>query len=118
MTRKKIKDIKCQNITLNDVFYGRNRNTLLLRSFIVSRENFQFTKGVFIHLKFLYFRNLLHNSSYNPRVICWTDEENGCFKVVNTLEFAQTWGKMKTNRWGFYQKVCIYTLDTWASDTI
>ena len=44
------------------------------------------------------FRNLLHNTSYNPRVVSWVDEEVGCFKVASTTEFAKTWGRMKLNR--------------------
>ena len=45
------------------------------------------------------FRNLLHNVTYNPSVISWVDEGAGCFKINNTVEFAATWGRMKSNRW-------------------
>ena len=45
------------------------------------------------------FRNLLHNVTYNPSVISWVDEVAGCFKINNTVEFAATWGRMKSNRW-------------------
>ena len=47
---------------------------------------------------YVFIRNLLHNTSYNPSVIAWVDHESGCFKVNNTLEFARTWGRMKSNR--------------------
>ena len=49
-------------------------------------------------LKIFSFRNLLHNRAYNPSVICWVDQSDGCFKISNTTEFARTWGKMKANR--------------------
>jgi len=47
---------------------------------------------------YVFIRNLLHNTGYNPDVIAWVDIKNGCFKVTNTVEFARTWGKMKSNR--------------------
>ena len=43
-------------------------------------------------------RNLLHNCGYNPTVIAWVEEELGCFKITSTAEFAETWGRMKSNR--------------------
>jgi len=46
----------------------------------------------------VFIRNLLHNPGYNPSVIAWVDDVGGCFKVTNTLEFAKTWGRMKSNR--------------------
>ena len=50
-------------------------------------------------LPLLPLRNLLHNHAYNPSVITWVDENVGCFKISNTVEFARTWGKMKANRY-------------------
>ena len=47
---------------------------------------------------YVFIRNLLHNTFYNPSVIAWVDEQGGCFKVTNTTEFARTWGHMKSNR--------------------
>jgi len=47
---------------------------------------------------YVFIRNLLHNPGYNPSVIAWVEESSGCFKVTNTLEFAKTWGQMKSNR--------------------
>jgi len=47
---------------------------------------------------YVFIRNLLHNPAYNPSVVSWVDDEGGCFKVTNTLEFAKTWGRMKSNR--------------------
>ena len=41
---------------------------------------------------------MLHNEHYNPRVISWVSEAVGVFKVANTVDFAQTWGRMKSNR--------------------
>ena len=41
---------------------------------------------------------MLHNDFYNPRVIGWVSEAQGVFKVTNTVDFAQTWGRMKSNR--------------------
>ena len=47
---------------------------------------------------YVFIRNMLHNDSYNPRVIGWVSEAQGVFKVTNTVDFAQTWGRMKSNR--------------------
>ena len=47
---------------------------------------------------YVFIRNLLHNPGYNPSVVAWVDDDGGCFKVTNTLEFAKTWGRMKSNR--------------------
>jgi len=47
---------------------------------------------------YVFIRNMLHNPGYNPSVIAWVDDEAGCFKVTNTMEFARTWGQMKSNR--------------------
>ena len=47
---------------------------------------------------YVFIRNLLHNPAYNPSVVTWVDESTGCFKVTSTIEFAKTWGKMKSNR--------------------
>ena len=41
---------------------------------------------------------MLHNGAYNPKVVSWVNEISGVFKVNNTGDFAQTWGKMKSNR--------------------
>ena len=41
---------------------------------------------------------MLHSDYYNPRVISWVSELQGIFKVTNTVDFAQTWGRMKSNR--------------------
>ena len=41
---------------------------------------------------------MLHNDYYNPRIISWVSESLGIFKVTNTVDFAQTWGRMKSNR--------------------
>ena len=42
---------------------------------------------------------MLHNVTYNPSVISWVDECAGCFKINNTVQFAASWGRMKSNRW-------------------
>ena len=47
---------------------------------------------------YVFIRNMLHNDFYNPRVIGWVSEAQGVFKVTNTVDFAQTWGRMKSNR--------------------
>ena len=47
---------------------------------------------------YVFIRNLLHSRAYNPRVISWVSESQGVFKVVDTQEFARTWGLMKSNR--------------------
>merc|ERR1719273_497535 len=47
---------------------------------------------------YVFIRNLLHNPAYNPSVVAWVDDTEGCFKVTSTTEFARTWGKMKSNR--------------------
>eukprot|EP00092_Neocalanus_flemingeri_P003311 GFUD01003544.1.p1 GENE.GFUD01003544.1~~GFUD01003544.1.p1 ORF type:complete len:756 (+),score=122.33 GFUD01003544.1:496-2763(+) len=47
---------------------------------------------------YVFIRNLLHNTAYNPSVVSWVDDDGGCFKVTNTLDFAKTWGRMKSNR--------------------
>lgn len=47
---------------------------------------------------YVFIRNLLHNPAYNPSVVAWVDDVEGCFKVTSTTEFARTWGKMKSNR--------------------
>ena len=47
---------------------------------------------------YVFIRNMLHNDFYNPRVIGWVSEAQGVFKVTNTVELAQTWGRMKSNR--------------------
>ena len=47
---------------------------------------------------YVFIRNLLHNRSYNPRVVSWVSEAQGIFKVNSTSDFARTWGLMKSNR--------------------
>ena len=47
---------------------------------------------------YVFIRNMLHNTSYNPKIISWVNETAGVFKVNNTAEFARTWGRMKSNR--------------------
>ncbi|XP_040580915.1 uncharacterized protein [Lepeophtheirus salmonis] len=47
---------------------------------------------------YVFIRNLIHNDAYNPRVLSWVNESKGIFKVNQTAEYAQTWGKMKRNR--------------------
>ena len=47
---------------------------------------------------YVFIRNMIHNLSYNPRIIGWVHEPTGVFKVNNTAEFARTWGLMKSNR--------------------
>ena len=47
---------------------------------------------------YVFIRNMLHNRAYNPTVISWVDESQGKFKVNNTVDFARTWGLMKSNR--------------------
>ena len=47
---------------------------------------------------YVFIRNMLHSTAYNPEVVAWVDEEDGCFKVTSTTEFAKTWGRMKSKR--------------------
>ena len=47
---------------------------------------------------YVFIRNMLHNRSYNPKIVSWVNEPMGVFKVNNTSEFARTWGHMKSNR--------------------
>ena len=47
---------------------------------------------------YIFIRNLLHNRFYNPKIVSWVSDTHGIFKVTNTLEFARTWGLMKSNR--------------------
>lgn len=39
----------------------------------------------------VFIRNLLHNQSYNPDVVCWVSETQGIFKVTDTVKFGKAW---------------------------
>merc|ERR1719282_804007 len=47
---------------------------------------------------YIFVRNLLYNTGYNPGVVAWVNIEEGSFRITSTQEFARTWGQMKSNR--------------------
>ncbi|KAL3843112.1 hypothetical protein ACJMK2_021065 [Sinanodonta woodiana] len=49
--------------------------------------------------------NLLRDTHFNPKYICWENEEEGKFRIVNSKELARLWGSKKGNTNMTYEKM-------------
>ena len=52
-----------------------------------------------------FIRDLLKNDKYNPEVIKWEDAEEGEFRIVDSVAFANLWARVKGNKKMTYEKL-------------
>ena len=52
-----------------------------------------------------FIRDLLKNDKYNPNVIKWEDAEEGEFRIVDSVAFANLWARVKGNKKMTYEKL-------------
>jgi ETS factor family protein len=48
---------------------------------------------------------LLGDERYNPSHICWEDQDQGIFRLVQSEKVAQMWGMKKNNKNMTYEKL-------------
>ena len=47
----------------------------------------------------------MKNDKYNPDVIKWEDAEEGEFRIVDSVAFANLWARVKGNKKMTYEKL-------------